>query len=152
MQPSRCVALCLADWDMAECRSKRTPPPPLLLWVHQLLLSTCAHPHHPQADQARQATVRSNPFGNAKPREAVLSERLGKPEEEIIKEAAKHEKPKLRLNSQQLEEKLAAEVSESGSSLPLRLAWMPEGWPLGWPSGGCWERHLHSSAVTQTGC
>lgn len=50
--------------------------------------------------------------GAAKPREAVLAVRTGKSEEEILKEAVRHERPKLRLNAQQLEEKQQAEVSE----------------------------------------
>lgn len=48
--------------------------------------------------------------GAAKPREAVLAVRTGKTEEEILKEAVKGERPKLRLNAQQLEERQAAEV------------------------------------------
>ncbi|GBF93336.1 hypothetical protein Rsub_06374 [Raphidocelis subcapitata] len=56
---------------------------------------------------------KKNPFGEAKPREAVLSTRLGKSEEEILKEEIKSERPKLRLNPQQLEEKRAAETAIS---------------------------------------
>ena len=37
-----------------------------------------------------------NPFGEAKPREAVLSTRLGKSEEEILRESVKAERPKVR--------------------------------------------------------
>lgn len=37
-----------------------------------------------------------NPFGAAKPREAVLSTRLGKSEEEILKEEIRSERPKVR--------------------------------------------------------
>ncbi len=36
-----------------------------------------------------------NPFGDAKPREAVIASRTGKSEEEILKEAVKSERPKV---------------------------------------------------------
>eukprot|EP00879_Flechtneria_rotunda_P004671 GHRR01004933.1.p1 GENE.GHRR01004933.1~~GHRR01004933.1.p1 ORF type:complete len:299 (+),score=89.26 GHRR01004933.1:92-988(+) len=52
-----------------------------------------------------------NPFGDAKPREAVLASRTGKSETEILVEEVKAEKPKLRLNAQQLEDKRAAEAA-----------------------------------------
>lgn len=52
-----------------------------------------------------------NPFGDAKPREKVLASRTGKSETEILKEEVKAEKPKLRLNAAQLEEKRAAEAA-----------------------------------------
>jgi hypothetical protein len=41
------------------------------------------------------APAAQNPFGEAKPREAVLSTRLGKSEEEILKEEIKSERPKV---------------------------------------------------------
>ncbi|KAI8467598.1 MAG: hypothetical protein J3K34DRAFT_32241 [Monoraphidium minutum] len=59
----------------------------------------------------RASSAKKNPFGEAKPREAVLSTRLGKSEEEILKEEIKSERPKLRLNPQQLDEKRAAEAA-----------------------------------------
>lgn len=63
-----------------------------------------------QAEQERLAKLSNNPFGAAKPREAILAIRTGKTEEEILKEAVKAERLKLRLNAEQLEEKKALEV------------------------------------------
>jgi hypothetical protein len=40
-----------------------------------------------------------NPFGDAKPREAVLASRTGKSEAEILVEEVKAEKPKVRPGS-----------------------------------------------------
>lgn len=63
-----------------------------------------------QLELQRQASGK-NPFGDAKPREAVLASRTGKSENEILAEEVKSEKPKLRLNAQQLDEKRAAEAA-----------------------------------------
>lgn len=52
--------------------------------------------------------------GAAKPRELVIAERTGKTEEEILKEAVKKERPKLRLNAEQLEQRREAEVGAFG--------------------------------------
>lgn len=70
------------------------------------------------AELERKATGK-NPFGDAKPREAILASRTGKSEVEILKEEVKHEHPRLRLSPQQLEEKSAAEaaVAETQSQL-----------------------------------
>ncbi|PNW81586.1 hypothetical protein CHLRE_06g252850v5 [Chlamydomonas reinhardtii] len=61
-------------------------------------------------DAARAAKSANNPFGAAKPREQVIAERLGKTEEEVLKEAVRKERPKLRLNAEQLEQRRAAEA------------------------------------------
>lgn len=50
------------------------------------LFNCCSQPHHQQ-----------NVFGDAKPREAVLSSRTGKSETEILAEEVKSEKPKVRV-------------------------------------------------------
>lgn len=55
--------------------------------------------------------------GAAKPREQVIAQRLGKTEEEVLKEAVKKERPKLRLTPEQLEQKKEAEVSMAGRIL-----------------------------------
>lgn len=49
-------------------------------------------------------------LGAAKPREAVLAVRTGKTEDEILKEAVRGDRAKLRLSTTQQEEKEAAEV------------------------------------------
>lgn len=65
-----------------------------------------------QAELERQkSSGNKNPFGEAKPREAILASRTGKSEQEIVKESVKAERVKLRLNAQQLEEKRAAEAA-----------------------------------------
>lgn len=48
-----------------------------------------------------------NPFGNAKPREAVLAERTGKDEATVVKEDANTYDIHLKLNSTQFAEKMA---------------------------------------------
>ena len=55
--------------------------------------------------------------GAAKPREQIIAERLGKTEEEVLKEAVKKERPKLRLNAEQLEQRRQAEVSSGRVSV-----------------------------------
>ncbi|PRW56023.1 type II cytoskeletal 2 epidermal [Chlorella sorokiniana] len=61
-------------------------------------------------EQERQAHLtKANPFGAAKPREAVIAEKLGKTEEEVLKEEVSKEKLHLRLSGAQLEEKRQAE-------------------------------------------
>ncbi|BDA40634.1 hypothetical protein COCOBI_01-2870 [Coccomyxa sp. Obi] len=59
----------------------------------------------------RAASGKSNPFGAAKPREAVLATRVGKKEEEILKEEVLKEKLALRLTPDQLEAKKALEAA-----------------------------------------
>lgn len=60
---------------------------------------------------AASSSGKSNPFGAAKPREAVLATRSGKTEDEILKEELSKDKLKLRLTSQQAEEKEGIEAS-----------------------------------------
>ncbi len=43
------------------------------------------------AEADRAASAKSNPFGAAKPREAILAARTGKSEQEILQEAVKAE-------------------------------------------------------------
>ncbi|GFR43105.1 hypothetical protein Agub_g3936 [Astrephomene gubernaculifera] len=79
-------------------------------------------PRDPTAAQAyelQRARSGSNPFGAAKPREQVIAERLGKTEEEVLKETFKKERPKLRLNAEQLEQRKQAEarIDEARSRL-----------------------------------
>jgi hypothetical protein len=66
--------------------------------------------------------VTHNPFGAAKPREAVLAARTGKTEAEILQEAVKSERLRLRLNAAQLEQKQALEVGHIGAQSALRCA------------------------------
>ncbi|GLJ24221.1 hypothetical protein SUGI_0461860 [Cryptomeria japonica] len=55
--------------------------------------------------------ARSNPFGNARPREQVIAEREGKPETEVLREQANKDwKSSMRLTEAQREEKKAAEA------------------------------------------
>lgn len=55
--------------------------------------------------------ARSNPFGNARPREQVIAEREGKPETEVLREQAKKDwKSSMRFTEAQREEKKAAEA------------------------------------------
>lgn len=63
------------------------------------------------AELERQKGLSKNPFGDAKPREAVLSEKLGKPEEEILKEEAKKQRPHLRLSPEQISQKKEKEAA-----------------------------------------
>lgn len=67
-----------------------------------------------------------NPFGTARPREAILAEKLGKSEEELLAEEARKQRLHLRLNAQQVEEKRAAEaaIAEASPGL-LRLPTPP---------------------------
>ncbi|GAB4820772.1 hypothetical protein N2152v2_007818 [Parachlorella kessleri] len=63
-------------------------------------------------EQERQTqAAKKSPFGEAKPREAIIASRVGKTEEEILKEEVKKEKLHLRLNPAQLEEKRAHEAA-----------------------------------------
>lgn len=56
-------------------------------------------------------SARSNPFGNARPREQVIAEREGKPETEVLREQAKKDwKSSITLTEAQREEKKAAEA------------------------------------------
>jgi hypothetical protein len=48
-----------------------------------------------------------NPFGSAKPREAVIAQRTGKDEKEVLAEAAKEYQVKIRLTPEQFAEKKA---------------------------------------------
>lgn len=52
-----------------------------------------------------------NPFGDAKPREQVIAQRVGRTEEDVLKEEVKKEKLQLRLNAAQLEEKKSFEAA-----------------------------------------
>lgn len=52
-----------------------------------------------------------NPFGDAKPREQVIAQRVGTTEEDVLKEEVKKEKLHLRLNATQLEEKKSYEAA-----------------------------------------
>nr|BCL66238.1 hypothetical protein [Volvox reticuliferus] len=78
-------------------------------------------PNAVQAYEAQRARAGSNPFGAAKPREQVIAERLGKTEEEVLKEAVKQERPKLRLNSEQLEQRKQAEARVEEIKVQLQL-------------------------------
>lgn len=48
-----------------------------------------------------------NPFGDAKPREAVIAERTGKDEKDVLAEAASEYQVKIRLTPEQFEQKKA---------------------------------------------
>ena len=48
-----------------------------------------------------------NPFGDAKPREAVIAQRTGKDENEVLQEAAKEYQVKIRLTPEQFAAKKA---------------------------------------------
>lgn len=52
-----------------------------------------------------------SPFGAAKPREVVIATRVGKTEEDVLKEEVKKEKLHLRLNPAQLEERKSHEAA-----------------------------------------
>nr|BCL66184.1 hypothetical protein [Volvox reticuliferus] len=78
-------------------------------------------PNAAQAYDAQRARAGSNPFGAAKPREQVIAERLGKTEEEVLKEAVKKERPKLRLSPEQLEQRKQAEARIEEVKVQLQL-------------------------------
>nr|BCL66128.1 hypothetical protein [Volvox africanus] len=78
-------------------------------------------PNAAQAYEAQRARAGSNPFGAAKPREQVIAERLGKTEEEVLKEAVKKERPKLRLNPEQLEQRKQAEARVEELKVQMQL-------------------------------
>ncbi|GLI62891.1 hypothetical protein VaNZ11_005684 [Volvox africanus] len=78
-------------------------------------------PNAVQAYEAQRVRAGSNPFGAAKPREQVIAERLGKTEEEVLKETVKKERPKLRLNSEQLEQRKQAEARIEEVKIQLQL-------------------------------
>ncbi|KAK9916924.1 hypothetical protein WJX75_008824 [Coccomyxa subellipsoidea] len=59
----------------------------------------------------RAGSGKSNPFGAAKPREAILATRVGKKEEDILKEEVLKEKLALRLTPDQIEAKKALEAA-----------------------------------------
>ncbi|EIE26720.1 hypothetical protein COCSUDRAFT_52434 [Coccomyxa subellipsoidea C-169] len=59
----------------------------------------------------RAASGKSNPFGAAKPRESILANRVGKKEEDILKEEVLKEKLALRLTPDQIEAKKALEAA-----------------------------------------
>ncbi|KAF5843472.1 hypothetical protein DUNSADRAFT_15767 [Dunaliella salina] len=63
-----------------------------------------------KAEAEREAKLKASPFGSAKPREQTLASRTGKSEEEILRDAIKQERLRLRLNPQQMEEKAALEA------------------------------------------
>ncbi|KAL6772001.1 hypothetical protein ACKKBG_A28595 [Auxenochlorella protothecoides x Auxenochlorella symbiontica] len=72
-------------------------------------------PRDPEAvarmEAERQASIGKSPFGNAKPREAVIAGRVGKTEEEVLREEVKSTyKLHLRLSPSQLDEKKAQEA------------------------------------------
>jgi hypothetical protein len=72
-------------------------------------------PRDPQAaaklDLERKQSASKNPFGAAKPREAVLAEKSGKKEEDILKEEVTKDKLHLRLERAEREQKEAAEAA-----------------------------------------
>ncbi|KAL4457646.1 hypothetical protein ABPG75_012511 [Micractinium tetrahymenae] len=83
-------------------------------------------PRDPEAaarlEAERQAHLASkNPFGDAKPREVVIAQKVGKTEEEVLKEEVSKEKLHLRLSGAQLEEKrqAEAEIEETKEALGL---------------------------------
>ncbi|KAL3140073.1 hypothetical protein ABBQ38_004353 [Trebouxia sp. C0009 RCD-2024] len=59
--------------------------------------------------EAEKTSSRSNPFGAAKPRETVLAAKLGKKEEDILKEELSKDRINLRLDPEQNDQKRAAE-------------------------------------------
>ncbi|KAK9821417.1 hypothetical protein WJX81_001422 [Elliptochloris bilobata] len=64
-----------------------------------------------RANIERSQGGKSNPFGAAKPREAVLAEKLGLKEEDVLKKEVLKDRVKLRLSREQEEEKRALEGS-----------------------------------------
>ncbi|KAL4442924.1 hypothetical protein ABPG77_008415 [Micractinium sp. CCAP 211/92] len=83
-------------------------------------------PRDPEAaarlEAERQAHLASkSPFGDAKPREVVIAQKVGKTEEEVLKEEVSKEKLHLRLSGAQLEEKRQAEadIEETREALSL---------------------------------
>ncbi|DBA99618.1 hypothetical protein WJX82_004102 [Trebouxia sp. C0006] len=64
-----------------------------------------------KAAEAEKKSARSNPFGSAKPRETVLAAKLGKKEEDILKEELIKDKINLRLTPEQNDEKREAELA-----------------------------------------
>lgn len=78
-------------------------------------------------EEVKRAThARANPFGAAKPREAVLAVRSGKTEAEILEEEAKSQKINLRLNQEQRQEKETAEAAIEDLKEQITLAETPE--------------------------
>ena len=60
----------------------------------------------------RQAAIAArSPFGSARPRESVIASRVGKSEEDILKEEVQKDKLHLRLNAKQNEERKAHEAA-----------------------------------------
>lgn len=70
----------------------------------------------------RTSGAKANPFGAAKPREAVLAVRSGKTEAEILEEEAKSQKINLRLNQEQRQEKEKAEEAIEDLKEQISLA------------------------------
>jgi hypothetical protein len=72
-------------------------------------------PRNPDAaariEKERQQSSGKSPFGAAKPREVVIATRVGKTEEDVLKEEVKKEKLHLRLNPAQLEERKSHEAA-----------------------------------------